>query len=166
LLLFALSSCTVRYTPPKTTEGFSQEIARAEKHISGEEDATIRAKGHLQLGRLYLDHRNPKMDYGRALKEFDAYLRLVPEGAEDNEIQSWLSILRDLEALRKQNIKLQEQILAIMKEKGVLDQQVAMNKKLKENNEKLQENNRRLQETIKKLKSLDRQIEERRRSIQ
>jgi len=170
LFSFALSSCTVRYTPPKTAEGFSQEIARSEKQISSQEDAATRAKGHLRLAWLYLDHRNPRADYGRALKEFEAYLRLAPEKAEDDEIQEWLPILRDWEALRKQNSILQEQILTVTKEKGegkgLLDQQAAMNKKLKEDNRKLRENNKHLQETIKKLKSLDRQIEERRRSIQ
>ena len=170
LFSFTLSSCTVWYTPPKTVEGFSQEIARWEKQSSGQEDAATRAKGHLRLAWLYLDHRNPKADYGRALREFEAYLRLAPEKAEDDQIQEWLSILRDWEALRKQNIMLQGQILTITKEKserkGLLDEQAAMNKTLKEDNRKLRENNKQLQETIKKLKNLDRQIEERRRSIQ
>ena len=170
LLSFGLSSCTVRYTSPKTAEGFSQEIARSEKQISGGEKAAVQAQGHLRLAWLYLDHRNPNADYGRALKELEAYIGLARDKAEDDEIQEWLSILREFEGLRKQNTLLQERILTISKEKGqgkgLLDQQAATNKKLKEENQKLQESNKRLQETIKKLKSLDRQIEERRRSIQ
>ena len=170
LFSFAVSNCTLRYTPPKTAEGFSQEMARWEKQISGPEDAAIRAEGHRRLAWLYLDRRNPKADYGRALKEFEAYLRLAPEKAEDDEIQEWLSILRALEALKKENAILQGEILTITQEKGegkgLLDQQAAMNKKLKADNQKLRENNKHLQETIKKLKSLDRQIEERRKSIQ
>ena len=170
LFFFGLSSCTVRYIPPKTAEGISQEIARSEKQVSSQEDVAARAEGHLRLAWLYLDRRNPKADYGRALKEFEAYARLAPEKAEDDEIQEWLSILRAFEALRKENASLQEQILTTTKEKsegkGLLDQQAAVNKKLKADNQKLRENNKQLQETIKKLKNLDRQIEERRRSIQ
>ena len=170
LFSFGLSSCTVRYIPPKTAEGISQEIARSEKQISNPEDAAARAEGHLRLAWLYLDHRNPRADYGRALKEFETYARLAPEKAEDEEIQEWLSVLRAFEALKKENALLQEQILAATKEKGegkgLLDQQSATNKKLKADNQKLRENNKHLQETIKKLKNLDRQIEERRKSIQ
>ncbi|MCX5905882.1 MAG: hypothetical protein NTY64_01480 [Deltaproteobacteria bacterium] len=166
----ALSSCTLRYAPPQTAEDFSQETTRPEKRISDPDDPSIRAKAHLQLAWLYLDHRNPKVDYGRALKEFEAYLLLAPEGEKNEEIQNWLSILRELEAQNRQNMKLQEQILAATKEmgegRGMLERQVTMNKKLKEDLQKLQENNLRLKETIKKLKTLDRQMEERRRSIQ
>ncbi len=168
--LVAISGCTLKYAPPKPAEDFSQETTRLEKQSTDPEYASTRAQTHLQLAWLYLDHRNPKADYGRALKEFEAYRLLTPDGAKNDEIQNWLSILWELEVRTKQNIQLQEQILAITKEMGegrrVLEQLGKMNKKLQEDRQKLQENNMRLKETIKKLKTLDRQIEERRRSIQ
>jgi hypothetical protein len=166
----ALSGCAAKYAPPRTAEDLSPETVRPEEQISDREAEAIRARTHLQLARHYVDHRNPNADYGRALQEFAAYLLLAPEGAENDEIQNWISTLREVEDRAKQNTKLQEQISALTEEmgagRGVLEQQVKMNKKLREDVQKLQGNNMRLQETIKKLKNLDRQIEERRKSIQ
>ena len=168
---FALSSCTVRYAPSKTTEDYSQETIRLEKRIAEERDASVqaRAKEHLELAWLHLDYRNPRADYGGALKEFEAYLTLASDGEKKDEIQNWISILRKLESLKKQNMQLQEQILYITKQMGegreTLEQQVRMNIKLEENMQKLQESNTRLKDTIRQLQTLDRQMEERRRSI-
>jgi len=171
LLLFCffvmLLSCTVRYTPSETAEESNQETRRFENQINDERDAL--AKEHLQLAWFYLDYRNPGVDYGGALKEFEAYLTLAPDGENKDEIQNWVSILWELEILKRQNMKLQEQILDLAEQmgegRGALEQQVKRNKKLSENIKKLQESNARLKETIKKLKTLDRQIEEKRRSV-
>jgi len=184
-LAFIFAGCTLKYTPP-TPEDYAQETARLEKRLQKQGDASVRAKSHLQLAWLYSSYKNPKMDYGRALKEFEIYLSLVPDEAGDDEIQNWLSILRQLERSEnestkmrerieilsreyQENLKLQANIEVLAKENAekreALEQQAKKNQKLQENIEKLQESNNSLKQAIENLKTLDLQIERKRRSI-
>jgi DNA repair exonuclease SbcCD ATPase subunit len=184
-LAFTISGCTLKYTPP-TPEDYAQDTARLEKRIQEQGDASVRAKSHLQLAWLYSSYKNPKMDYGKALKEFETYLSLVPDEAGDDEIQNWLSILRQLERSEnestkmrerikilsrenQENLKLQANIEVLVKENAekreALEQQAKKIQKLQENIEKLQESNNSLKQAIENLKTLDLQIERKRRSI-
>jgi hypothetical protein len=87
-----------------------------EKLISEEQDASLRAKYHLQLGWLYSNYKNPQKDYQRALKEFDAYLAAVPEGIQTDEIQNWVSLLRAREKLAQEPLKCQGRIETLTRE--------------------------------------------------
>jgi DNA repair exonuclease SbcCD ATPase subunit len=184
-LAFIFAGCTLKYTPP-TPEDYAQETARLEKRLQKQGDASVRAKSHLQLAWLYSSYKNPKMDYGKALIEFEAYLSLVPDEAGDDEIQNWLSILRQLERSEKESTKMTERIEVLSREnqeniklrsnielltkenaekREALEQQAKKNQKLQENIEKLQESNNSLKQAIENLKTLDLQIERKRRSI-
>jgi chromosome segregation ATPase len=184
-LAFTISGCTLKYTPP-TAEDYARETVRLEKRIQEQGDASVRAKSHLQLAWLYSSYKNPKMDYGKALKEFETYLSLVPDGAGDDEIQNWLCILRQLERSENESMKMRERIEILSREnqenknlranmevltkenagkREALEQQAKKNQKLQENVEKLQESNNSLKQAIENLKTLDLQIERKRRSI-
>jgi len=195
LLLWG-ASCSLKYGS-KTGEDLSQETSHWEKKAQEYEDASIRAEAHLQLARLYLNYKNPKLDYRKALQEFEAHLSLLPEGTKEDEIQNWLRALRELQRsekerremrgkiedltrdnteksevyqqMRSENRKLLENIqrlaAEITEKHSALEQQGKKNKKLQEKIEKLQDQNAGLKETIKKLKALDRQMEEKRKSI-
>ena len=184
-LAFTISGCTLKYTPP-TPEDYAQDTARLEKRIQEQGDASVRAKSHLQLAWLYSSYKNPKMDYGKALKEFETYLSLVPDEPGDDEIQNWLCILRQLERSENESMKKRERIEILSREnqenknlranmevltkentekREALEQQGKRNQKLQENIEKLQESNNSLKQAIENLKTLDLQIERKRRSI-
>ncbi len=184
-LLLVFAGCTLKYIPP-TPEDYAQETARLEKRLQKQGDPSVRANSHLRLAWLYSSYKNPKMDYGKALKEFEAYAFLAPDEAGDDEIQNWLSILRRLERTETESMKMRENIEILSREnqenqrllakmeilakenaekREALEQQTKKNRALQENVEKLQERNNSLKQAIENLKTLDLRIERKRRSI-
>ena len=166
--VFFLTSCSLIYTP-KSKEDFSQEAARLGKMIQEEKDPSARGTFHLQLAWLYSNHKNPQKDYLRALREFETYSSLVPDGAKSDEIQNWLFILRFLDGSEKELRQMRERIASLSKEnaerKMELEQQMKKIQKMQGNIEKLQESNASLKKTIESLKTLDLQIEKKRKSV-
>jgi exonuclease VII small subunit len=167
--VLVISSCSLKYTSPRTGEEFLQEISRLEKLSVENPDPSVRAKSHLQLARLYTYYKNPHRDYLRGREEFAAYLTLVPAGRKDDEIQSWVSVLEELKKSEKETAGLKGQMGSLT---GEMNRQLKKNQELQsrleslENtNRSLSEANRSLKETIEMLKKLDQQMEEKRRSI-
>jgi hypothetical protein len=140
LLLFFIVSCSMHAL--KTPEGekeFSQETARLEKLAREDPETSVRAQSHLQLAFLYVNYRNPQLNYTRALHEMESYRSLAPGKAQTDDIQNWLAVLKEVG-------KLKTSLERVQKANKSLSEEVAG-----------------LKETIERLKSLDRQIEERRR---
>jgi len=79
LVLFLSCSCTLKHTP-ETAEDFSREILRMEKRLAELETPSPRAQSHPQLGRLFFPYKNPRPDYGKSLRELEAYMSLELEG--------------------------------------------------------------------------------------
>jgi len=148
-LVFFLVSCSPIYIS-RTEEDFSA-IADLEKRIHSEKDVSVQAKYHLQLAWLYSNYKNPKMDYRKALDEFEVYLSMVPEGAQTDEIQNWLSVLRALERSQKE-------------QRLTLEDQAKKDQQLQENIKKLVERNASLEKAIKRLKTLNLEVEKKRKS--
>jgi hypothetical protein len=126
----------------KTPEGekeFSQETSRLEKLAREDPKTTVRAQSHLQLAFLYVNYRNPQLNYTRALQEMENYLSLAPGKAQTEDFQNWLAVLKEVG-------KLKTSLEKVQKANRSLSDEVAG-----------------LKETIERLKSLDRQMEEKRR---
>ncbi len=85
---------------------FKRDINEQKSIIDGPSSSSKKAKAHLSLSFLYIDHRNPARDYGLALKELEEYEKLDPKGALDVEIQNLLGLLRDIRQLRSSIEKL------------------------------------------------------------
>ena len=107
-LVFFLMSCSPIYIS-RMEEDFSA-VPDLEKRIAKEKDASMQAKYRLQLAWLYSNYKNPKKDYRKALEEFELYLSMVPGGAQTDEIQNWVSVLRALERSQERNADLEEAI--------------------------------------------------------
>ncbi len=174
--ILVISSCSLKYTTPRTGEEFSREILRLEKLTRENPDPSVRAKSHLQLARLYTHYRNPQRDYPKGRKEFAAYLSLVPEGRKNDEIQNWVWVLEELEKSEKEAAGLKakmESLTGVNTEtKEALSGQLKENQELQsrlesveKTNRSLSEANRSLKEMIEQLKKLDLQMEERRKTI-
>ncbi len=180
--ILVISSCSLKYTP-RTAEEFSREISRLEALARENPDPSVRTKLHLQLARLYIDYQNPQRDYLKGCREFAAYLSLVPGDRKNDEIQNWVSALEELEKSEKEVAGLRGKMESLRSEntgtKVVLSLQLKKNKELQnrletlektnrsliEANRGLKESNEKMKETIEKLNILDRQMEEKRRSI-
>jgi len=146
LLLFFMVGCSLQ--GPKKPEGekeFTQETTHLGKLTREDPKASVRAQSHLLLAFLYVNHRNPQLNYSRALQEMESYLSLAPAEAQADDIQNWLAVLKEVG-------KLQTTLEKAQKANKTLHDEVAG----------LKETNSKMRETIERLTSLDRQMEEKR----
>jgi hypothetical protein len=140
LLLFFIISCSMHALKvPEGEKGFSQETSRLEKLAREDPETSVRAQSHLQLAFLYVNHRNPQLNYSRALQEMESYRSLAPAKAQTDDFQNWFAVLKEVGKLKTSLERVQKA------NKGLSDEVAG------------------LKETIERLKSLDRQMEERRR---
>jgi hypothetical protein len=142
-MLFFIASCSLKQVPksPEGKKEFLEETSRLEKVAQEHPDASLRAESHLRLAFLYVNYRNPQLNYTRALKEMETYRSLAPAKAQGDDFGNWLGVLREVDQLRKANKNLHDE---------------AAN---------LKETNHKLEKAIERLKRLDRQMEEKRRPI-
>ena len=141
LLFFLIVGCSLT-VGQKKLEGekeFLQETCRLEKIAHDHPEASVRSQSHLKLAFLYLNYRNPQLNYSRALQEMESYLSSVPTKAQTDDFNNWLAVLNEIEKLH------------------------AGLEKAQKANRSLREEVAGLKEAIDRLKNLDRQMEEKRR---
>ena len=154
LLFFFIMNCSFQtLKKPEGEKEFFQETSRLEKLAREDPKASVRAQSHLQLAFLYINYRNPQLNYTRALQEIESYLFLEPARVQTDDFQDWLTVLKEVG-------KLQTSLEKARKEVGRLQTSLEEAQKV---NKSLRDELAVLKETLKRLKSLDRQIEERRR---
>ena len=154
LLLFFTVSCSMQaLKKPEGEKDFFQETSRLEKLAREGPMASVRAQSHLELAFLYMNYRNPQLNYSRALQEMESYLFLSPASAQTDDFQNWLAVLKEVG-------RLQTSLEKVQKEVGRLQTSL---EKVQKVNKSLRDEVDVLKKTIERLKSLDRQIEERRR---
>jgi outer membrane protein assembly factor BamD (BamD/ComL family) len=140
LLLFFVASCSLQMVKrPEGEKEFFQEASRLENLTREHPKASVRAQSHLQLAFLYVNYRNPQLNYSRALQEMENYFSWAPEKEKTDDLQNWFTVLKEVG-------KLQTGLERMQKANKSLRDEVAG-----------------LKETIERLKSLDRQMEEKRR---
>lgn len=141
---------------------FFQEISRLEKLAREDPAASVRAKSHLQLAFLFLNSRNPQLNYSRALQEMESYLSILPDKEQKDEFRNWLTILRKLDLVRKKKKGTEEKKQALQTQIEKL--RISL-EKVREAKKNLDDEVANLHETIEKLKNLDYQMEEERKHI-
>ena len=163
-LLFFAVSCTLNLElkKPKGEEEFFQETSRLEKLAREDPATSVRAKSHLQLAFLYVNSRNPQLNYPRALQEMESYLSMSPAQAQKDDFQNWLAALKELDRVRKDRKGMEEknQDLQTQIEKLRISLE-----KVQKANKNLGDEVANLQEMIEKLKNLDLQMEKERNLI-
>ncbi len=195
LLLVFVASCSLSRELKKSEgERFVEEISRLERLAREDPSASVRSKSHLKLALLYVNCRNPELNYSRALQEMKSYLSIVPSGTQKDDIQNWLAVLREVEHLSKARLSLEEQsqnlqaridksqtdlkkVRLKMEEQGQnlqteidklqagLERIRKANLQLRDEVATLKDTNDKMTETIERLKMIDLQIEERRNLI-
>jgi hypothetical protein len=141
LLVFLMAGCSLNLAQkkPEGEKEFLEETCRLEKLARDHPETSVRAQSHLKLAFLFVNYRNPQLNYTRALQEMESYLSLVPTKGQTDDFKNWLAVLKETE-------KLQTGLEKAQKANRSLREEVAG-----------------LKETIERLKSLDRQMEEKRR---
>lgn len=129
VFIIPLLSCSLKHSP-QTREEFSRETIRLETLIQESADPSDRAKLHRQLAELCIHHQNPGRNYGKALRELEAYLSLAPVEARTDEAQNWVWALRELEGARKETVqcaeKMENLVLENREKRETLDRQGKM----------------------------------------
>ena len=139
LLLFFVASCSLQTVKrPEGEKEFFQETSRLEKRAREHPETSVRAQSHLALAFLYVNYRNPQINYTRALQEMESYFSLTPAKEKTDDVQNWLVVLKEVGKL-----------------------QTGM-ERMQKTNKSLRDEVAGLKETIERLKSLDRHIEQRR----
>ena len=182
LILLASPSCSLKYVP-QSGEEFRQETLRLEEKARSHEDPEVRAECQLELAYFYLHHRNPLLNYGKALQGFEAYLRFTAGDRQTDEIQNWTLALREMDRRERETASLKERVAKLVQEndgktkslawqlKKNQETQAALEKShvhvdsLERANRGLKEANDKMKETVEKLKNLDLQMEEKRKAI-
>jgi outer membrane protein assembly factor BamD (BamD/ComL family) len=142
LLLVFMASCSLHaMKKPEGEKEFSQETSRLEQLAREHPKTSVRARSHLRLAFLYVNYRNPQLNYTRAFQEMERYLSLAPARAKTDDFQNWFTVLKEVG-------KLQASLERVQKANKSLREEVAG-----------------LKETIGKLERLDRQMEEKRSLI-
>lgn len=168
LLLFFMASCSLTQAlkKPEGKKEFVQETSRLEKLAREHPKTSVRAQSHLQLAFLYVNDGNPQLDYSRALQEMEIYLSLSPDKAQTVDFQNWLAVLREVNHLRRDRIRMGEKNRALQdrveKLQTGLENIQKVSRSLHNEVADLKEKNNKMRETIERLKSLDRQMERKR----
>ncbi len=89
---------------------FPKEIARLQAVAEKTQDMSGRAVTHLQLALLYSHYKNPAPNYHKALMEIETYVSLEPEGGKADVIQNWLTMLKEIIRLGRENKNIKENI--------------------------------------------------------
>ncbi len=146
LLLFFIVSCSLQeLKKPEGEQEFSQETNRLERLVREDPKASVRTQSHLLLAFLYVNHRNPQLNYSRALQEMESYISLTPGKPKADDVQNWLAVLKEVGKLQTG-----------------LERAQKANKSLRDEVAGLKELNNKMRETIERLTSLDRKMEEKR----
>ena len=146
LLFLFIASCSLQMMKrPEGEKEFFQETSRLEKRAREHPETSVRAQSHLRLAFLYVNYRNPQINYTRALHEMESYFSVAPAKEKTDDAQNWLAVLKEVG-------KLQTSLEKVQKANKSLHDEVAG----------LKEMNNKMRETIERLTSLYRQMEEKR----
>jgi len=159
--LLPLSGCLLKFSP-RSPEDFTRETLRLEEKARGHQDSGVRAESHRELANLYLHYRNPQLNYGKALREFEIYLKAAPEGRKSDEVLNWVSALQELEKREKETAGLKERIKGMAREREGQQQSLA---RLGSKNQELLSAGERLQGQMETLEKANRGLSETNRSL-
>ena len=164
LLLLLMAGCglTPSLKKPEGEKEFVGETSRLEKLTREHPEPSVRAQSHLKLAFLYVNWRNPMLNYTRALQEMRSYLTLSSSKVQTDDFQNWFAVLKELDHVRKDKKETEEKKQDL--ETQIEKLRISL-KKVQDTNKNLGDELTNLHKMIEKLKDLDLQMEEKRSLI-
>ena len=168
--------------PPVAENKYSRETVELNNVVQQNSNAAETKKAHLELARLYSNHKNPQRNYQKAFEHLRTYVAIA-EASTDEETLNWMAALKEIDRqsekitrLTEEITRLSEDIAQVQKELEKSNQTTLAvqrtNQKLtreeimlREKNRKLEESNQKLEKTIEMLKNLDQRLEEKRKNF-
>jgi chromosome segregation ATPase len=185
IVVLVFSGCTHMTNSGKVTseapsssvagDQYPQEIVELNQIVRPIPNPAKAKEAHLELARLYSNHKNPRRDYQKALEHLKTY-SAFKDFANDDETQNWMAALKEIDYLSKEITTQNRQIGQMQSQldeskKATLALKESNHKltweeiRLRERNRKLEESNQKLQKTIEMLNNLDQRLEEKRRNF-
>lgn len=166
---------SVSTPPPMAENKYSQEMVELKNVVQQNSNAAETKKAHLELARLYSNHKNPQRNYQKAFEHLRTYVAIADSSITE-ETLNWMAALKEIDRLSEKITHLSEEITQVQKELEKSNQATVAvqrtNQKLtreeimlREKNRKLEESNQKLEKTIEMLKNLDQRLEEKRRNF-
>jgi len=166
---------SVSANPPVTENKYSQEMVGLTNVVQQNSNAAETKKAHLELARLYSNHKNPQRNYQKAFEHLRTYVAIADTSINE-ETLNWMAALKEIDRLSEKITRLSEDIAQVQNELEKSNQTTLAlqrtNQKLtreeimlREKTRKLEESNQKLEKTIEMLKNLDQRLEEKRRNF-
>lgn len=89
---------------------FKEAVAACNKIMADSPDSPLAADALFELALINANHDNPQRDYAQATRTFSEFLKRYPKNRRADEAQTWISVLRSVQELKKQNEHLSESI--------------------------------------------------------
>ncbi len=89
---------------------FKEAAAAFNKIMSESPDSLPAANALFELALLNAHHDNPQRDYVQASRTFAEFLKRYPDNKRADEARTWISVLKTIQELKKQNEHLTESI--------------------------------------------------------
>lgn len=94
---------------------FKEAAATYNKIMADFPDSAQAADSMFELALINAHHDNPQRDYAQATRSFAEFVKRYPDNRKTDEARTWISVLKTLQELKKQNEHLNESIEKIKK---------------------------------------------------
>jgi TolA-binding protein len=94
---------------------FKEAAAACNKIMADAPNSPLAADALFELAIINAHHDNPQRDYAQAIRTFSEFLKRYPDNRRTDEAQTWISVLRSVQELKKQNEHLNESIEELKK---------------------------------------------------
>jgi outer membrane protein assembly factor BamD (BamD/ComL family) len=127
IAIFCLSGCTttkVMTGPEKQFQDasisakekrYKEAAACYNKIVTESPDSDLAADALFELALINAHYDNPQRDYIRASRSFAEFLKRYPDNKRADEARTWISVLKTVQELKKQNEHLNESIEELKK---------------------------------------------------
>ncbi len=89
---------------------FKEAAAACNKIMAESPDSALAADALFEVALINAHHDNPQRDYAQAIRTFAEFLKRYPDNRRADEARTWISVLRTVQELKKQNEHLNESI--------------------------------------------------------
>ncbi len=89
---------------------YKEAAACYNKIMAESPDSALAANALFELALINAHHDNPQRDYAQATRSFAEFIKRYPDNRRADEARTWISVLRTVLELKKQNEHLKENI--------------------------------------------------------
>ncbi len=89
---------------------YKEAAASYNKIMVDSPDSALAADALFELALVNAHYDNPQRDYTQATRSFAEFLKRYPDNRRSDEARTWISVLRTIQELKKQNDRLNESI--------------------------------------------------------